>query len=90
MNCSKTPGFEVIHGLLDRLMMVLNQKPTIDKAKNPNEGYHISKGQGKLKLWSVDDGIKFRAAYLQWSRWHNTSGRLYIPIDYKMQRATLG
>eukprot|EP00111_Clytia_hemisphaerica_P002446 TCONS_00007009-protein len=45
VNCSKTPGFEVIHGLLDRLMTVLNKTPTADKVKNPNEGYRISKGQ---------------------------------------------
>jgi len=46
LNCNKTPGFEVIHGLLDRLMVVLDKKPTADKAKNPDEGYHIVKGSG--------------------------------------------
>lgn len=44
INCSKTPGFEVIHGLLDRFMAVLDIKPTSDKQNKPNEGYHIRKG----------------------------------------------
>lgn len=44
VHCSKTPGFEVIHGLLDRVMMVLNQSPTPDKTIDPSHGYHISKG----------------------------------------------
>ena len=50
VNCSKTPGFEIIHGLLDRFMMVLNCKPTEDKTNKPNEGYHIVKGNGKTLL----------------------------------------
>jgi len=45
VHCSKTPGFEVIHGLLDRAMLILNQTPTPDKTVNPNVGYHISKGE---------------------------------------------
>lgn len=44
INCNKTPGFEVIHGLLDRFMTILNVKPTQDKLKKPDEGYHIRKG----------------------------------------------
>jgi len=50
INCNKTPGFEVIHGLLDQFMTVLEVKPTQDKVKNPNEGYHIRK---------CDDGAFF-------------------------------
>ena len=50
VNCSKTPGFEIIHGLLDRFMMVLSCKPTEDKINKPNEGYHIVKGDGKTLL----------------------------------------
>uniref|UniRef100_T2M4A1 Phenylalanine--tRNA ligase beta subunit n=1 Tax=Hydra vulgaris TaxID=6087 RepID=T2M4A1_HYDVU len=42
INCNKTPGFEVIHGLLDRLMTVLAVKPT-NIASAPLEGYHIRK-----------------------------------------------
>jgi len=44
VNCGKTPGFEVVHGLLDRVMAVLNIKATTDKLNNANEGYHIRKG----------------------------------------------
>lgn len=44
VNCGKTPGFEVIHGLLDRVMQVLEVKPTTDKQNKPEEGYHIRKG----------------------------------------------
>ena len=47
VNCSKTPGFEVIHGLLDRCMLILQVKPTgDDKAL----GYHIRKGTGTSSL----------------------------------------
>jgi len=44
INCNKTPGFEVIHGLLNRFMAVIDIKPTIDKHADPNKGYHIRKG----------------------------------------------
>jgi len=44
VNCGKTPGFEIIHGLLDRVMQILEIKPTADKQTKPNEGYHIRKG----------------------------------------------
>lgn len=44
VNCGKTPGFEIIHGLLDRVMQVLEVKPTADKQTKPDEGYHIRKG----------------------------------------------
>jgi len=44
VNCGKTPGFEVIHGLLDRVMQILEVKPTVDKQTAPEEGYHIRKG----------------------------------------------
>lgn len=43
INCNKTPGFEIIHGLLDRVMAVLDVTPTVDKEKDPAEGYHIRK-----------------------------------------------
>ncbi|XP_057301634.1 phenylalanine--tRNA ligase beta subunit-like isoform X2 [Hydractinia symbiolongicarpus] len=39
--CSKTPGFEVIHGLLDRFMTIVDIKRTSD---NKSEGYHIRSG----------------------------------------------
>merc|ERR1712142_152620 len=44
VNCGKTPGFEIIHGLLDRVMQILEVKPTADKHTKPEEGYHIRKG----------------------------------------------
>jgi len=44
VNCGKTPGFEIIHGLLDRVMQILEIKPTADKQTKPDEGYHIRKG----------------------------------------------
>jgi len=45
VNCNKTPGFEVIHGLLDRFMQVLNVRPTEDKVNKPGQGYHIRAGK---------------------------------------------
>lgn len=45
VHCNKTPGFEVIHGLLDQYMNVLDIKPTTDKVNEPNQGYHIRKGE---------------------------------------------
>jgi len=44
VNCGKTPGFEIIHGLLDRVMQILEVKPTEDKQNKADEGYHIRKG----------------------------------------------
>ncbi|XP_031564796.1 phenylalanine--tRNA ligase beta subunit-like [Actinia tenebrosa] len=41
VNYNKTPGFEVIHGLLDRTMQLLEIKPTADKTKDPQQGYHL-------------------------------------------------
>lgn len=38
---NKTPGFEVIHGLLDRAMQLLEVKAT------RGEGYHIQAADGK-------------------------------------------
>jgi len=42
INCSKTPGFEIIHGLLDRFMTILGSEPTLDKLNRPTQGYHIT------------------------------------------------
>lgn len=44
VNCNKTPGFEIIHGLLDKVMTSLNVSPTTDRIKDPSDGYHIQKG----------------------------------------------
>lgn len=41
LNCNKTPGFEVIQGLLDRFMQILAVKNTESIETNPNQGYHI-------------------------------------------------
>lgn len=38
---NKSPGFEVIHGLLDRVMQLLDVKP------GRNQGYHIQAAEGE-------------------------------------------
>jgi len=50
VHCNKTPGFEVLHGLLDQFMNVLDVKSTKDKTNEPEQGYHIRKS---------DDGAFF-------------------------------
>ena len=52
--CSKTPGFEVTQGLLDRFMQLLNVSPTEDKQSNPNQGYHIRARDGRPAFVSFD------------------------------------
>ena len=46
LNCNKTPGFEVIQGLLDRFMQILAVKNTESIETNPNQGYHIRAADG--------------------------------------------
>ncbi|XP_065060802.1 phenylalanine--tRNA ligase beta subunit-like [Rhopilema esculentum] len=41
VHCNKTPGFEIIQGLLDRFMQLLDVKPTENRVVNPKQGYHI-------------------------------------------------
>lgn len=41
---NKSPGFEVIHGLLDRTMQLLDVKPV------HGDGYHIQAADGKKPL----------------------------------------
>jgi len=48
VNCNKIPGFEVIHGLLDRFMQILRVEPSLDADRDT--GYHIRAG---------DDGAFF-------------------------------
>ena len=40
--------FQVIHGLLDRTMQLLEVLPTEDKTNNPQQGYHLKALDGKL------------------------------------------
>ncbi|XP_046850860.1 phenylalanine--tRNA ligase beta subunit-like [Xenia sp. Carnegie-2017] len=40
INYNKTPGFEIVHGLLDRIMQLLEIKPAKNKSNNDN-GYFI-------------------------------------------------
>lgn len=50
---NKTPGFEVIHGLLDRLMQLLDVKPGC------NHGYHIQASEGEwLMTWTFTKMLK--------------------------------
>ena len=42
--CNKTSGFEIIHGLLDRLMIALAIKHDIEKS---NFGYYLEAHSGK-------------------------------------------
>lgn len=53
--CSKTAGFEVVHGLLDRTMKML-EVPRIRKADNDKPyGYYIVEGDGRSHV-SFSDG----------------------------------
>lgn len=51
MNCNKTAGFEVVHGLLDKIMMLLqvNWSPTQSK-----EGYYLRQVEGKCFFLKKD------------------------------------
>ena len=48
---------QVIHGLLDRVMQLLEVAPTVDKANNPQQGYHIRRADCKYtnKCWKQLD-----------------------------------
>lgn len=45
VNYSKTPGFEIIHGILDRVMVLLEVKFSADKS---NDGYYLEASDGKI------------------------------------------
>jgi phenylalanyl-tRNA synthetase beta chain len=50
----KKAGFEVTHGLLDRVMQILGV-PFLGSAKNEAEyGYYIAEAQGKLYVCMAD------------------------------------
>jgi len=52
--CSKTAGFEVVHGLLDRAMKML-EVPRIGKADNDKlYGYYIVGGDGRSHVSFTD------------------------------------
>lgn len=51
INYNKTPGFEVIHGILDRIMQVVEVKYVGDEADKSN-GYYIRAFDGK---WRCDN-----------------------------------
>jgi phenylalanyl-tRNA synthetase beta chain len=45
LNCNKTPGFEIIHGLLDRLMQLLE----VPRSSNKDGiGYYLKAVDGTL------------------------------------------
>lgn len=51
--CSKTAGFEVVHGLLDRAMRML-EVPRIGKGdKDKSRGYYIVEGDGRSFISSL-------------------------------------
>lgn len=45
VNCNKTAGFEVIHGLLDRIMILLEAKWN---PKKGDTGYYLRQIEGKI------------------------------------------
>lgn len=47
VNCNKTAGFEIVHGLLDRVMLLLE---VAWNPKKTNEGYYLQPIEGKLLL----------------------------------------
>ncbi len=47
VNYNKTPGFEVIHGLLDRVMLVLEVK------FDPARGYSLKAAEGMNKIIKI-------------------------------------
>lgn len=48
MHYNKTPGFEIIHGLLDRIMQVLEVKYEGDSQKK-SKGYYIQACKGSSR-----------------------------------------
>lgn len=53
LNYSKTPGFEIIHGLLDRIMQVLEVKYVGDAAEK-SKGYFVEAHQGNASVQLVN------------------------------------
>lgn len=45
VNCNKSAGFEIIHGLLDRVMLLLEVPWSVDKTNN---GYYLEAIEGKI------------------------------------------
>lgn len=48
VNCNKTAGFEVVHGLLDKIMLLLEVSWNPQKS---NTGYYLRSADGKEKLY---------------------------------------
>ena len=44
--CNKTAGFEIVHGLLDRIMLILEVPRIQSHDKNAEHGYYIKETNG--------------------------------------------
>lgn len=45
--CGRKAGFEVVHGLLDRMMMGLGIKNIVSESNDAEEGYYIKSSEGE-------------------------------------------
>lgn len=52
--CSKTAGFEVVHGLLDRAMRMLEVPRIVKGDKDKSSGYYIVEGDGWSRVCFLD------------------------------------
>lgn len=53
VNCNKSAGFEVVHGLLDRVMQLLEVPWKITAGGNSKQSYYLQATEGMLKLYFV-------------------------------------
>lgn len=49
--CNKTAGFEVVHGMLDRAMQMLEVPRIASTDKNASTGYYIKERDGASRLY---------------------------------------
>lgn len=49
--CGRKAGFEVVHGLLDRLMLGLGIKNLVTESSSGEAGYYIKASEGELFRW---------------------------------------
>lgn len=66
--CARSAGFEVVHGLLDRAMKML-EVPRIGKGDGRDVGYYIKEGDGMFLFFLRDVILMcFRSCVLPWTR----------------------
>jgi len=77
--CGRKAGFEVVHGLLDRMMMGLGIKNIVSESNEAEEGYYIKSSEGEsssLPLVSESFGLTL-STYLDATYFPGRSATIY-------------